>query len=453
MRDLLMLGAMSVLVPLSISNGFIAYVLWAWTALFSPNYYLYGFMSGVRYNFLFAGIALLALLLGKRRSPLRFTSTQKWLIVFLVHASLCAAFAYSPNRLNAEIYEGLVKAMVFCLVLPAFVDSRMRLHVLLVALAMGLSFHGVVEGAKFILSAGGHKITGIPTTMMSDNNHFAVGLLMIVPVLYYLYQYSAHRLVRLAFLGAFAITALAVVGTFSRGGFIGLVVVATWLVLSSRRKFYALATIAVVSALLLLAAPDAWFARIDTLNDAGEDSSFMGRVNAWKISLVVALNNPVFGGGFHSIQAQHIWSTFREAIQFLDFIPTPPTVETARAAHSIYFEVLGDTGFVGLLLCLAIWINAWRTALWIKRAIHDQAELVWARDLSDMLRVALLVYAISGAAVSMAYFELFYIFAALIAALEQYVVRHLAQVPVPVPASSVELISVPTGSLYSRSSR
>lgn len=419
MRDLLMLAAMSAFVPMAIADGFVAYLLWAWTSVFAPNYYLYGFMAEVRYNLLFASIALFALVLGRKHAPMEWSTTQRLFLALLIHATLCALFGYTPNRLNLEVYEGLVKALVFCMVMSMFVHDRLRLHVLLVAIAFGMGFHGLLEGAKFVVSGGGHKVQGIATSMISDNNHFAVGLLMVLPILFYLYQYSERRIVRLGFLGAFVLTAFAIVGTFSRGGFIGLAMVGIWLVFSSRRKFLSVAAVGMVAMALLTFAPEAWFDRIDSINNASEDSSFMGRVIAWKISAAIALDNPIFGGGFHAVQAFQVWNAFKESIDFLSFIPTPAPEMVGRAAHSIYFEVLGDMGFVGLLLFLAVWANAWRTAQAVKRATENDPERVWARDLSDMMRVSLLVYAVSGAAVSMAYFELFYMIVAMTAVLKR----------------------------------
>lgn len=65
MRDVMMLGAMMVLVPMAFANTFNAYLLWGWTALLSPTFYLFGFMQGLRYNLLFAAIALGLWMIGK----------------------------------------------------------------------------------------------------------------------------------------------------------------------------------------------------------------------------------------------------------------------------------------------------------------------------------------------------------------------------------------------------
>ena len=433
MRDLAMLGAMCILLPMAIRRPFISYALWAWTGVLSASFYLYGFMATVRLNLIFACIALFSLLVTNSKWPLTPRKQQALLLLFLAHATLCWLFGYASNSLNSEVYEGIVKALLFCLVMPAFVTDRLRLHVLLIAIAMGMGFHGMLEGAKFIASGGGHKVIGVATAMISDNNHFAVGQLMILPILFFLYQYSSHRFVRLGFLVALILATFSVMGTFSRGGFIGLSALGIWFLLSSRRKLLSLFLVFVVALALVQFAPESWFARIDTISEADQDDSFMTRVIAWKVSTMIALDHPLFGGGFHAVQALPVWTAYKDSIDLFSFIPTPEPPLVGRSAHSIYFEVLGDMGFVGLLLFLAIWVNAWRTALSIKRAAEGTPELVWARDLADMLRLSLLAYAISGAAVSMAYFELFYVYATAIAVLEQYVLR---KIPIRSPEKS-----------------
>jgi putative inorganic carbon (HCO3(-)) transporter len=135
----------------------------------------------------------------------------------------------------------------------------------------------------------------------------------------------------------------------------------------------------------------------------------MGRVVAWKISLLIAMDHPLFGGGMHAVQNPMVWNTYRQDLGSVDFVDTPPADEFPHAAHSIYFEVLGDLGFIGLTLFLAIL----GTALWnsrqIKRICRGHASLLWASDLARMIQISLIIFIITGAALSMAYFELLYI--------------------------------------------
>lgn len=79
------------------------------------------------------------------------------------------------------------------------------------------------------------------------------------------------------------------------------------------------------------------------------------------------------------------------------------------AAHSIYFQVLGEQGWVGLLLFLSIWLAVWLKAGKIRRvakeANDDRSELA---VLGAMCQVSLVGYLVGGAFLSLAYFDLPY---------------------------------------------
>lgn len=426
MRDLMMLGAMLVLVPLSLANAFVAYLLWGWTAVLSPVYYLYGFMQSVRFNLLFALVAIVMLILGrlKERGSFRLTRTSVLFLIFAVHASLAALFAYPNNPFNPEYYSGLMKVMVFCLLMPFFVNSRLRIHAMLIMVVLGLGFHGTVEGLKFIASGGGHRVSGIPTTMMGDNNHFAVAMVMSVPIAYYLSHYSQHRLVRFGFFCAMLLTVAAILGTYSRGGFLALAVVGLGVAFGAPKKWLAVTIVLLGAVAVVALAPESWFDRIQSIQHAGEDTSFMGRVAAWRISSAIALSNPVFGGGFHALQLQSTWNAFKFEGGLLPFIDIPHMPLVAKAAHSIYFEIMGDLGFVGLFFFLLVLGNALFTRYEIKRLVRRAPEkLAWAGHLAALLGVSVVAYMIGGAGVSLAYFETIYVFVMLMEVLKQHVQR------------------------------
>ena len=106
----------------------------------------------------------------------------------------------------------------------------------------------------------------------------------------------------------------------------------------------------------------------------------------------------------------------------LRFIPTDePNPTRAFAAHSIYFQTLGDLGFLGLGIFLAILISSWRNASATIRAARDRPEWHWARDLAKALQYTLFAYVVSGAALNMAYFDFMYMIFAILVALRHMV--------------------------------
>ena len=99
--------------------------------------------------------------------------------------------------------------------------------------------------------------------------------------------------------------------------------------------------------------PDRWMQRMSTVQEADQDASFQGRVDAWRFAINAASSRPL-GVGFSGTE---------DVVVFGQYLPDPEaTFNQGRAAHSIYFQVLGDHGFVGLGLFLAMMASAWRTA-------------------------------------------------------------------------------------------
>jgi hypothetical protein len=77
-------------------------------------------------------------------------------------------------------------------------------------------------------------------------------------------------------------------------------------------------------------------------------------------------------------------------------------------AHSIYFEVLGEHGWIGLTLFLSLLAMTWMKSNAVIRVAKRQPETLWARDLAAMIQVTLIAYMTAGAFLGLAYFDYFY---------------------------------------------
>lgn len=431
MRDLAFALMLLAVLPLALVRPFNAYLMWGWTAMLAPTTYFYGFMVGARVNLVFALLTLMLLAFG--RVPLRSYqgNTVSWLYVwFAVHATLAFSFGYAGNPYDEQYYEFLVKGLLFALVMPFFVRERVHFHAMFIVIALGLGIHGFLNGLKTIASAGGHLMEGPAGTILDDRNHLSTAMALVLPLLLYLQAHTSNRLMRLGYFGALCVVVLAILGGGSRGGFVALSVVGLWLILTTRRKGLALVLVVAAVAGFLAFAPESIMERMSTIKEADDDSSFMGRVFAWRVSSAIALSNPVFGGGLHAVQVQSIWDNFKESSGLLGFLNLPVPTFKAKAAHSIYFEVMGDMGFVGVGLFLCILFRALWSRIAIKRiTTRLDASYQWTRDMADMLMLAVLAYMVGGATVSLAYFEVIYMIVMLMELLRLYVVRALADAP------------------------
>jgi len=150
-----------------------------------------------------------------------------------------------------------------------------------------------------------------------------------------------------------------------------------------------------------------------TIQNYDELQSVQGRFNAWWMCWNLAKDRFPIGGGF----------AIYEPDVFARYAPDPLDL---HAAHSIYFQVLGEHGFMGLALFLMIFGATYWNARWVVRHSAGRPELRWANDLARMIQVALVAYAVGGAFLSLSYFDLPYYMAIAASAARVVVGRQLA---------------------------
>ena len=160
---------------------------------------------------------------------------------------------------------------------------------------------------------------------------------------------TPSRALRLALLAAAAMTAVALILTFSRGAFVALAVVSALYVLwRFSAKTLLVAAFAVVAALLF--ARGAISERLSSGQGAGLDAISSGRLNAlWLPLLPEVLHHPVLGNGIGSI----LWSdAMRRGAGQTMLVVTHP--------HNAYLQAALDMGISGLVLLCAYFAHVWK---------------------------------------------------------------------------------------------
>lgn len=147
--------------------------------------------------------------------------------------------------------------------------------------------------------------------------------------------------------------------------------------------------------------PESWHERMDTIRNYEEDGSAMGRIFAWQTAINIA-NDRVSGAGF-DMYYDPVFAAYAPDAGDSPFDPT-----IARAAHSIYFQVLGEHGYIGLFLFMMVWLTAWRMAAGLRRDTRDDPQLGWLYHFGGMVQVSLVGWAAGGAFLSLSYWDVPY---------------------------------------------
>ena len=114
-----------------------------------------------------------------------------------------------------------------------------------------------------------------------------------------------------------------------------------------------LLTALLVSAITFM--PDSWTNRMESMQNYQTDNSAMSRLRTWETLFRAALDRPLVGVGFRA-DSPVVFERYAPGADEYD-----ATSDGVFVAHSIYFQVLGEHGFVGLALFLALGIVSWRT--------------------------------------------------------------------------------------------
>lgn len=281
-------------------------------------------------------------------------------------------------------------------------------------MAASLAFYGVKGGIFTILTGGNYRVWGPPGTFIGGNNEIALALIMAIPLLRYL-QITVEKSWQKMGLGVIMVLCLiSVVGTYSRGALLALAAMGLFLVWKSRKRTPLLMGLLIIVPVVVLMMPSKWMERMQSIEEFQEDASAQGRLNSWAFAFNLARDRPLTGGGFETFTPR--W--------FAVYAPNPQDVHDA---HSIYFEVLGEQGFVGLGLFLLLGWMTWRSGAWIVKHAREAPDTQWMADLARMLQVSIVGYAVGGAFLGLAYFDFYYHLIAVVVLLKVMLQDHLKE--------------------------
>lgn len=436
MRDLLLLGLLPLMLYTMVQRPFIAVGMWIWTALFFPNAWVYGIAGSIRYNLLFTGVAIVGYLAWKAKPKIEWTGLGLLVLAFFFWTLGSTMTSIGNTEISWNYWIRFAKVVSLFVAVVLVIKDKLHFDFVLWCVVLSVGFYADLETLKFIASGGGHKIAGISGHVLGDRNELALAFVMTLPLCYYLWtEYGKQsRILNLGLLGTMALLALGVIGTQSRGGFVALLVLGAYMYLKSDRKILLTVLVAAFCIGASFYISSDYVARIDSIASADEDNSFMGRVVAWKLSFIMAMQHPFFGGGIKSLEYFPVWSELSK-----DFFAYPwfytgtalPNMTAARAAHSIYFQVMGDQGFVGLALYVACLACSFMKAGSVARRARKIGAPAWLPTAAVMVQLSIFAFAVGGAALSLAYFDLLFALFGLVVVLERRMLAAFA------PATSV----------------
>lgn len=396
-RDLFVTLAILGTLPFCLFRPWVGVLVWSWLAYMNPHRLTWGFAQDLPFSQVVAAVTLVGVLFANDRKP--FLISRELLLlgglwVWFFLTSLGAMYPEDAWDKFSEVSKILVMAF---LVVPFFQDRR-RLRLLLLVIAISLGFYGFKGGLFALLTGGQYMVLGPPGSFFEANTELALVMNMALPLLLYLAREEPRRWVRRVLWVAFFLTMMAVPFTYSRGGLIGLVVVLILLFVKARRRVLLIPVVAIGLVGFAMFAPDQWIGRMQTLEDVSVDASAQLRMMSWRVALSIAEDRPVFGAGFRVFVHRQTYDIY---------MPEYPRA-FGHDAHSIYFNVIGEHGWGGFAIFVALLVCAFLKLHSIRRLARVNPEVAWAANYAHMIQASLATYLVTGAFLSVAYFDLAY---------------------------------------------
>lgn len=393
MRDILLV---SIVIPAALAalrRPWIGVMLWTWLSIMNPHRYTYGFAYSAPLAAIAAGCTLLGLVFTReKQNPFQgvpigfFACLTAWITIsWLMGTDVSGDY---------EQWSKVIKIYFMTFIALCLLNSKAHIMFFACVTAGSLAFLGAKGGVFTILSGGNYRVWGPPGSFIEDNNHFAVALIMTIPLLYFIQLQITRRWMRLLVTGVMLLCIASALGSHSRGALLAIAAMGSLFWWRSKNKM-AIGIMAIVLVLFALPLmPESWWSRMDSIADYEQDASAIGRLNGWHVAFEVAKHH-FFGGGM-SYQHQIFFTLY--GLYNTDVI----------AAHSIYFQILGNHGFVGLGIYLLMWFFTYSSAGWLRKNARLVPQASWAADLGAMMQVSLVGYAVGGAFLSLPYFDLPY---------------------------------------------
>jgi putative inorganic carbon (hco3(-)) transporter len=401
MRDLVLTAIVGGLLPVCFVRPWIGVLVWSWLGYMNPHRLTYGFATSVPFALLVALATLSGLLFAKDRRPIPWVRETYLLVALWVMYTLTTVCALYPEAAWPQ-WSTVTKVLLFTFVTMQFFQDWKRLRDLFIVIACSVGFYGLKGGIWAIVTGGANRVYGPDASFLGSNNSIGLALNMVLPFLFILQRDEPRQWLRRLMQAMFWMSIVAVIFTYSRGAFLGLVVVLGLLFLRASKRFWGGLVALSLGVLLFLTVgsslvPDKWWERMGTIATYNEDQSAQERFEAWRVAFGLARDRPLVGGGFWALPHPEMYLAYGRA-----------GIPRELSAHSIYFAVLGDHGFVTLALFISLILSCLGSLVHLRRTVGRLPEGEWLIAPAHMLEASIAAYMVSGAFLTEAYFDLFY---------------------------------------------
>jgi hypothetical protein len=231
----------------------------------------------------------------------------------------------------------------------------------------------------------------------TDENDMALYLITVLPFCYYLFFFERNPKRKLLYLTGLLISLTAIVVTFSRGGFVGLLSVGFVIWLFSRNKATSAFVICILGLMLFLLGSEEYWQDMSTISNL-EDGTAKARFESWAAAWRMFLDHPfgVGGNNFQVLFSEYQSDWFGRGMW-------------GRVAHSLWFTLLPELGIIGVMIYFKLLYHNIKD-VWFLKSIDagDNIDLQYLKTLSFSMIAVLAGFFASASFISVLYYQFYW---------------------------------------------
>ncbi len=231
------------------------------------QWWVTGVAQSIRYNLVFSILTIFVYLTSKNKVNLHLGSIGTLVLLFFAWTTTTSMFGLANPEITWDAWSKFSKVVVLFVFILLIVSRKLHIDFMIWCLMLSVGFFAFLEGIKYIVSGGGHRIVAMPGHPLADNNDLALALAMLLPFCMYLLGEFGKRsfILKFGLISLAALIIVSIIGTNSRGGLIALVTVGVNLILRSKRKVLFAFLFLAVGGLLVAIIPAEWYQRMETI--------------------------------------------------------------------------------------------------------------------------------------------------------------------------------------------
>jgi len=319
---------------------------------------------------------------------------------FLGFLGLIGLSVYTAENswLAYDVFIVMTVSFVMFIVATNTVDSMKRLDKLVwlfLLIHLYFAFRGIYNYQFGEMLPNGQRTSGVVgTSFLSDENDFALVINVLIPMAFFMFIALKNKFLKIFTGGLLVVYVYAIISSFSRGGWVGLMAAITYCILNSKKKLVSFTAVLVLGLILVSVAPSEYWQEMETISDTSE-STADARIHYWKAAIVMFTDYPILGVGAGN---GGIWLPY-----YITGTANPGT-EWGRAFHGTIPQVLAETGIIGFT-CYALMAYYAIKNLWFIRKRKTTGKNSISREvIANGLLGGIITYFVTATFISTVYY-------------------------------------------------